>query len=195
MTKAVSVVPPRIERVTRAHQVAIAAPAERVFPLASPAGEYEWIEGWSCEMVYPPSGAMQEGCIFRERLSGPLFAGWPAGPTTWIVERYVPEALEVRFLLVFARDLLGHLAVRGTPTAAGACNLSLELTLTALDERANSRVSAAGRKARALVEYLGEGLKHYAETGAMLDRQRFLSERGLRHGARIHGLMRKLGLA
>jgi hypothetical protein len=197
MSSPTLLVPPRIERISRTHEVSIAAPAERVFALTSPAGEYEWIEGWSCQMVYPPSGAMEEGCIFRERLSGPLLVGWPVGPTTWVVNRHSTATLEEEFHVFFARAALGRQKVTVRRTGSDSCALSIEFTLTALDERANRLVMrpATARKVEGMVSYLGESLKHYCETGTMLDRYGFLRRRGLRHGPVIHGWLRRLGLA
>jgi len=46
------------------------APPGKVFPLLCPLREYEWIEGWQCEMLHSDSGIAEKNCVFRTRFPG-----------------------------------------------------------------------------------------------------------------------------
>jgi hypothetical protein len=63
------------------HTGEIGAPPEAIFPLLCPVREYEWLDGWKCEMVYSDSGVAEDNCIFTTAYSGTM---------TWNVSRYEP---------------------------------------------------------------------------------------------------------
>ena len=71
-------------RRTGRHEETIKATIGKLFPLACPVAEYKWIDGWDFEMVYSECGAMEEHCIFRERLTGAFLFADPDLETTWI---------------------------------------------------------------------------------------------------------------
>ena len=60
----------------------VSASASTVFPLLCPVREYDWIDGWKCEMIYSDSGVAEDGCVFKT--SFPLL-----GEETWMCTRYV----------------------------------------------------------------------------------------------------------
>jgi hypothetical protein len=62
----------------------IDATPEQVFPLLCPVREYEWLDGWTAEMVYSESGVAEDHCVFRT-IRGREVA-------TWTVSRYEPPA-------------------------------------------------------------------------------------------------------
>ncbi len=195
MAAPTSLAPARIERISRTRRETIAAPAEHVFGLLSPVAEYDWIEGWSCEIVYPPSGTMEEGCTFHENMSAPFLLG-RRGPTTWVVTRHTAPTLQVEFLLFLGRVALGKLAVTGEGIDSGSSAFSFAFTLTALSERSNRLVNAAtAQRVEAMVGFLARALKHYCETGRMLGKKQILRDHGFHHGPRLIGFLRKLGLA
>ena len=64
----------------------LVAKPEAVFPLLCPVREYEWIETWSCEVVYTRSGVAELDCVFRTSFAAD-------GPDdTWVVSRYEPPS-------------------------------------------------------------------------------------------------------
>lgn len=192
MTRPAALVPPPIASVSCTRRRAIAAPAERVFSLASPLGEYDWIDGWRCDLVFPPSGAMQEGCVFNERLSAPFLLGRP-GRTTWVVTRHDPATLDVAFLVFVGGAALARLDVKGERLGANGCAFTWTFALTALSEREGTLVDRP--RVEALVGFLSEALARYCETGALLRRDELLRARGFRHGTRLLRLLRWLRLA
>ena len=50
------------------------APPEVVFPLLCPVREYEWLEDWTCEMVFSESGVAEEDCVSAASRSCPARA-------------------------------------------------------------------------------------------------------------------------
>lgn len=58
---------------------------EQVFPLLCPVREYEWIDGWKCNVVYTKSGVAELDCVFQ--------TAYPreGGEETWVVHEYEPN--------------------------------------------------------------------------------------------------------
>ncbi len=128
------------KRFTYTHSVA--APAEDVFPLLCPVREYEWIDWWSCELVYSDSGVAEDGCVFRTRLGT---------GETWVVVRYDEEALSFG-TLVFAGDhLVMLLEVELEELGEGRTEVRWSRTYTALD-RLGSRLLASYDEPRVTAE-------------------------------------------
>jgi hypothetical protein len=73
-----------------------------VFPLLCPVREYDWIDVWSCDVIYSESGIAELGCVFLTDLPG-------RGTETWVVTRFEPE-----FVIEFAarRVLAGPASCR-----------------------------------------------------------------------------------
>ncbi len=59
-------------RVSHTYTMTIAADAATIFPLLCPVREFDWIDVWSCDVVYSESGVAELGC---ERLRHYLRTG------------------------------------------------------------------------------------------------------------------------
>ena len=55
----------KAKRVTREFVQEVPVPAAKIFPLLCPVREYDWIDGWECEMIYSESGVAENNCIFK----------------------------------------------------------------------------------------------------------------------------------
>ncbi len=127
---------PNLVRLSYAHDVA--APADRLFPLLCPVREYEWIEGWECELVHTFSGLIEEGCVFVTHR--PV-----EGTTTWVTTEHDPAARRVAFVRVTEGRRVVRMALRVEPLGEQRCRLHIQYELTGID--------AAGREeARRAVE-------------------------------------------
>lgn len=136
-----------------------------VFPLLCPVREYDWIPGWTCEMIYSDSGYAELGCVFRTR-SWYVPSGGDPEVETWVVSRYEPHR-EIGFvrtiegLWVSTLDL--RLAQGQECTHALATRMFTALTpvgarvLAELDEGAE----------RARLRGIAAGVNHYLTTGQM----------------------------
>ena len=146
----------------------IDAPVDRVFPLACPYEEYKWIDGWDCEILYSESGKVEDGCIFTERLSAPLLHDAEGGVTTWYAVLHDPDDFRLHFVLLTDISIIKY-KIEMEAAADGATQATLDLVLTARNERGNAFIDGDGReKVSAMLTGLGHMLKHYSETGAML---------------------------
>jgi hypothetical protein len=147
-------------RRTFPHTARLDATPETLFPLFCPVREYDWIEGWSCELVHAPSGAAEEGVVFRTP------APHDRGTMTWVVTRH-SRSHAIDFACV-AEGLVMRLMIRIAPEADGSV-VQWTREFTATDAAAAAWLAAlpeAGVAARTAL--LFERLAHYARTGEML---------------------------
>ncbi len=131
------------------------APPEKVFPLLCPVREYEWVEGWSCQMVFSESGVAEENCIFQR-------GGAPHGLSTWCVTRYEPPA-RIEFVVVSA-DMVTRLVITLERTGRGT-RLHWMHLFTGLTDHGNAHI---GDRTVEHDRALGEQLNYFLKTGKML---------------------------
>ncbi len=147
------------QRRTTEFEYAVNAPPERVFPLLCPVREYEWIEGWQCEMVYSDSGFAEDNCIFRTHHTA-------AGPMTWCVSRYEPPR-RIEFVIV-GENVTTRLRIELEATAGGT-HLRWRRVFTALSEAGNPLVHGWSDE---MERGLADKLRYFLETGKMLVTER-----------------------
>jgi hypothetical protein len=165
------------ERMQIKQEGRIDAPVDRVFPLACPYEEYKWIDGWDCDVIYPASGKIEDGCIFTEVRSVPLLHDAEGGATTWYAALYEPDDFRVHFLLLTDISIIKY-KIEMEAAGEGETRIELDMVITARNERGNAFIAGDGRKkASAMLMGLGHMLKHYCETGEMLK---------LEHQAPVH---------
>ena len=137
----------------------VPAPPSEVFPLLCPVREYDWIDGWDCEMVFSHSGVAEEGCVFTRTDE--------TGPAVWVVSRYEPDE-RIEFVITSPGSHVQHLAIRLQADGEGSL-LHWTRTVTTLAPAGESAVAALddgswdGRMAG-----LERALQHYVTTGEML---------------------------
>jgi hypothetical protein len=151
-------------RLTLRHTHDIAAAAARVFPLLCPVREYEWIPGWSCELVHTGSGVVEPGCVF-------ITDHTPEGRTTWVTSRHDPAELRVEFVRFTPERLVTSMALLVEPTGPERSRLHLTYELTALDGTGRDWVQRAretGAPYAAIAEGLARLLEHFLVHGEML---------------------------
>jgi hypothetical protein len=120
--------PSPAKRVVRSEVIGLPAPPDRVFPLFTPAGEKLWVDGWDPEMVYPESGATEEGMVFT--------TGRPDGSeSVWTMTEYDERNLRVAYVRVTPGSDVCMVAVRCEPGLKGGTRARVTYTLTALTGR------------------------------------------------------------
>ena len=72
----------KAERVVKSYTMTLGAPPVDVFPLLCPVREYEWIEPWSCDMVFSASGLAENNAVFRTNFPT------QGDEENWVVCRY-----------------------------------------------------------------------------------------------------------
>ena len=80
----------------------VSAEPEAVFPLLCPVREYEWLDGWACEMVYSQSGVAELGCVFKTHFG--------EVPEMWHVNFYDPPR-RIEYLVVAPDTLITRLTI------------------------------------------------------------------------------------
>ena len=128
---------------------------EEVFPLLCPVREYEWLEGWACEMVYSESGVAEENCIFRTHFSGQS--------ATWTVSRYEPPK-RIEFVVVTPEVQVCRLNVWLERKDKGT-RLRWNRIFTGLSERGNEKIDSWKT---ASDQALGEKLEYFIKNAKML---------------------------
>ena len=149
------------ERTVKHYTMTLCAPPSDVFPLLCPVRESDWIEPWSCDMVYTQSGIAEKNAIFKTDFSS------QGGRETWVVCRYdPPEAIEfIRFIPEFK---VNRLDVALMP-AAETTRATWTHTYTGLSEAGNRWIrDLSDETFQSEKRMLEKLLNHYLKTGTLL---------------------------
>lgn len=131
----------------------LTAPPETVFPLLCPVREYEWIDGWTSEVIFSNSGVAEENCIFTSGFLGMI----------WNVCRYEPPQ-RIEFSAVAPGQLLMRLNLLLEPLQTGT-RLHWTRMFTGLSPAGNDVIDALPQDQERAVTQM---LEHYLKTGKML---------------------------
>ncbi len=158
----------RAQRVTRTQEVEIKARPGEIFPLACPVEELKWIDNWKYDMVYSKSGINEENCIFWEDFSGPVLFDANV-TTTWITSLYEPENGRINFVLITGdRSVINFkFDVFDSGNGVSTCRFDFVFTLLK-EEKEREADSIVEEKLGIILNFLGDSLKHYCETGEIL---------------------------
>jgi hypothetical protein len=148
-------------RVTRSYSMTVDAPPAAVFPLLCPVREYEWIEPWSCDMVFSESGLAENHAVFRTHFPA------QGGEETWVVCRYEKDRA-IAFIRLVPGFKVNRLDIDLTAARNGTV-LVWTHTYTGLSEPGNQWIRDLTDEAfRSEKAALGKMLNHYLKTGSML---------------------------
>lgn len=148
-------------RTVVSHVMQLAAAPGEVFPLLCPVREYEWIDGWQCEMIHSASGVAEAGAVFRTSFAqdGPI--------DTWVISRYEPPRA-IEFVRVNPLRAI-HYAIHLESEDAEHSGWRWTQTLTGLDAEGEALVAAVDAKVFAQkIAVLEAKLAHFLITGTML---------------------------
>jgi len=146
----------------------ISAPVDVVFPLCCPVEEYEWIDGWKCEMIHCPHDRVEQGCVFNEILSAPFLLGTAKDKTTWTAVLHDPENHRLHFALDNAVSSSIY-KIELTDDGKGGTGVRLDFTYRPTCEKGNRIARNNGEgKIRLMLSMISAMLKHYCENGEML---------------------------
>jgi hypothetical protein len=148
--------PPQFKarRATTTYTGHLSFPPSTVFPLLCPVREYEWLDGWRCDMIYSDSGVAEDNCIFKTA---------HAGGTFWSVSRYEPPK-RIEFVTFAPVAAITRLKLSLTPIAGGT-DLQWTRIFTGISELGNQSVGTWKTEVDA---QLTRKLEHYLKTGTML---------------------------
>ena len=150
------------KRVTRTHTIELAAPAQRVFPLFEPIGEKLWAEGWDPHMLYPASGATQEGSVFTTQ-------GHDSSTTIWTVIHFDPEKFQITYLRVTPDSNVVKVEIHCVGSQAETAQARITYTFTALTEKGNQYVDQFTEAHYShWIEFWGMAINHFLKHGTSL---------------------------
>jgi hypothetical protein len=148
----------------------IDAPIERVLPLLSPQGEYEWIPGWDYVAIYPKDKnlPMAKHGVFIEDFIPKRLYGVDVGPATWYVADVNPKARS-GLLVVGTRISMKLVEAQVQALRENRTEVRYRWTVTTLNEEGNKIVGDHfDEKIETILTALMKALKHYCENGEKL---------------------------
>lgn len=153
-----------------------AAPA-KIFPLLCPVREYDWIDGWTCKLVYSETGVAENNCVFT--------TDFPRGvEETWVVSRYDPDLYVIQFVIVNAGTYVMKLDVSLRESGDNSADVLWKTTFTGLTPEGNAFIENHCEETNAArMDLLFKVLDHYCTTGKMLKKDSLL--------ARLHSTLRR----
>ena len=160
------------KRVTKRYTHEIKGAPSEVFPLLCPTREYDWIDGWTCRMVYSESGYAENNCIFTTSFAR-------QAEEMFVVSRYDPEHYVIEFVVISPETHVTKFDISLDDCGDQTTRINWAHTLTGLTEKGNALVEDYTEKNyTAIMSRLSEALDHYCKTGKMLKRHSIL---GLLH--------------
>ena len=150
------------KRVVERYTAKVDAPPKEVFPLLCPVREYEWIEGWACEMVYSDTGAAENNCIFKTKFLRGVEA-------TWVVSKFDEDNFVKEFVIFYPDMSVERIDVSLKENEDGSTTLQWTRTSTGLSQKGNQMLEhTTGETFQAIMAHLVESLNHYCRTGEKL---------------------------
>jgi hypothetical protein len=156
-------------RKTMAYTHTVSTMPSNVFPLLCPVREYDWIEGWSCKMIYSETGFAENNCIFETNFSRGL-------DEIWTVSRYDPENYVIQFVVVAPETYVIKLDICLQARDNNTTDVTWDVTVTGLTENGNTFVENFTEEAYVgLMKNREAALNHFCKTGKMLTKREFLA--------------------
>ena len=151
----------KAERVVKTYTMHLGATPAEVFPLLCPVRETEWIEPWSCDMVFSVGGRAENNAVFTTDFAS------QGGAEVWVVCRYEKDRA-IEFIRVAPELKVNRLDISLAAAKNGTRSIWTN-TFTGLSEAGNQWIRKLTDEAFAMEKAAVEKmLNHYLETGAML---------------------------
>lgn len=151
-------------RLARTYRQTIHAAPEAVFPLLCPVREVEWLEGWSCTMVYSASGLIEEGAVFTTSSDG-------EADTVWIVTRHDAAAGVVQFTRVTPGSRTCVLTIVVSPAGPGRTHVDVTYAYTSLSDASDEFLAAwTAEVFFGAMQSWEDSMNHFLRTGTRLAR-------------------------
>lgn len=139
----------------------INAPMEKVFPLLCPNREYEWIDTWSCKILFSASGYSEENCVFTTSFFEDI------GPETWMICTYEPPR-RIEFVRISEKAAI-RFNLTLEPNGEDACTWGVEIITTGLTPEGEKLAAQLNNSSLAVMfKPFCLMLDQYAKTGKML---------------------------
>jgi hypothetical protein len=135
-------------------------PVEKVFHQLCPTREYDWIDGWECDLLFTSTGFVEKDCIFSTSEANSV------GPGLWIFTAYeINERVEI--VRIIEDMVVLHLRISLEDNNCCSCIGKWDLTFTAIKEEGNKLVEAVDFAKEKFVRAI-DGLEHFLDKGELL---------------------------
>ena len=118
----------KVKEIVRSGKLPVDAPPERVLPLFTPMGEYQWIPGWDLELIYPEGDEPRQGTIFINR-------HLPDAKTYWLTIAYDPDRRVATYVNVTPEIWIMRLDVTCEATPENTTAVTMTYALTSLSDQ------------------------------------------------------------
>lgn len=118
---------PKYERRVINHQQTFSATPDKVFPLLCPTTEFDWMDGWHCELIYSNSLYQEYNAIFK--------TSYFNMDETWVVAHFEPHRV-IEFVRV-SEHLSIKVDARICDNLDGTCTGNWIVNATALTPQGN----------------------------------------------------------
>ena len=135
-------------------------PVGMVFRQFCPTREYDWIDGWKCDLLYTTTGYIEKDCIFQSKTDSAL------GPGIWILSQYELND-KVELIRIIDNEICLHFRIHFTDNQNKTTTVNWQLTFTGLNETGSSLVNSIP-DVDPQIERAIDGLAHFLDTGLLL---------------------------
>lgn len=133
--------------------------AKKVFEQLCPLKEYDWIDGWECEIISSNNGYAQKDCVFT------TLGGANLGTGVWTFTKYEPN--KVIELLIINEIVIEQTLIELKENVDGMTTGTWSMKYTALNEKGNSFIDSMPDNSKEL-EVALEGLEYFLKHGRLL---------------------------
>lgn len=126
------------------------ATPEVVFPLLCPTTEFDWMDGWDCEMIYSKSLIQEYNAVFKTDYFIP--------GEVWVVSQFEPNR-SIEFVRV-SENLSIKVDARILDNLDGTCTGNWIVNITALTEQGNAALRSLNPEDEP-IGILIDALAHY----------------------------------
>lgn len=134
-------------------------PKKIVFEQLCPLKEYDWIEGWECNVISSKNGYAHKDCIFTTA------GGANLGKGVWTFTKYEPDNLVE--LLIVDDIVVEQTTIELKENSDGSTLGTWTMVYTALNEEGNSFINSMSNGCEELKRAL-DGLEYYLAYGKIL---------------------------
>jgi hypothetical protein len=149
-----------VRRETRIYQADVKHSAAKIFPLLCPTREYDWLDGWGCELLYSRTGVAEMDCIFKT-----VFIANKT--STWVVDVYQPNE-KIQFCIIIEGGIIRNsITLHEKPD--GTTIVTFYWTITAFNEAGYGFLKEVSiENFQIIVKGTERMINHYLDTGEML---------------------------
>jgi len=127
------------KQIARCGEFNLPCSADTAFPLFSPEGERDWIQGWNPRAVFPNTLAFRRDTVFRE--------GEGDDEAIWTILDADPQTRRAEYVRVAPASHTAHIVVKVDVIGPERSRVFVSYTVTAFGERSESVLDAFSERA------------------------------------------------